>query len=83
MCDRCTAEARRFLASPWVRAARARWPRADILNDGRFAVIGCAERRISLLRDKAVAKVVAAPPDQSLCDSSCTGQHAVVELNTD
>lgn len=79
-CNYCIEDARTVLSSPWIRAARARWPAADILGDGGFAVIGCGERWIHLWRDRLVAEQAAVQADRVICGLSCPGKHDIEEL---
>jgi hypothetical protein len=80
LCNYCLDEARQVLASPWLRMGRARWPKADILGDGPFAVVGCDDRRINLWRDPRVAEQTSAHVDPLMCGIQCKGGHRVEQL---
>jgi hypothetical protein len=83
LCNYCVDEARRVLASPWLRLGRARWPKADILGDGPFAVVGCDDRRITLWRERRVAEQTSAHIDPLMCGTQCKGGHRVEQLRDD
>jgi hypothetical protein len=70
-CNYCVDEARRVLASPWIRLGRIRWPSADILGDGPFAVVGCGERRVQLWRVRHCAEQTRMQSDALLCGAEC------------
>lgn len=78
-CHECLDEARRLLASPWIRTARARWASADILHDGPCAVVGCDGRRIMLLSDERFVDD-SARRDRTWCGAGCRGEHRVEML---
>lgn len=79
VCHECLDEARRLLSSPWILAARARWPMPDILGDGPIAVVTCDGRRIVLMADRPAAEV-GAGVDRWLCGAGCRGDHVVEPL---
>jgi DNA-directed RNA polymerase subunit RPC12/RpoP len=80
LCNYCLEEARIVLASPWTRIARSRWPRAEIIGQGRFAVVACTEHRIRLWADRSAAHQTSIQPDALMCGSECGGNHRVEVL---
>lgn len=80
-CNYCLDDARMVLASPWIRVAPGRWPRADIISDGAFAVIGCGQRRVQLWSDRIAAEQTRIQCDSLICGSDCTGSHQLEVLS--
>jgi hypothetical protein len=51
-----------------------------MIGQGRFAVVGCAERRIQLWADRTAADQTSIQPDPLMCGPECPGNHLVQVL---
>lgn len=62
-------------------SARRRWPKAEILGSGRWAVLSCGEgTEVSLRSSREQAADVKAKLDRDGCGRRCRGNHSLIDL---
>lgn len=62
-------------------SARRRWPRAELLGSGRWAILSCGRgTEVSLRVSKEAALQLKALLDREGCGRSCRGAHEIVDI---
>ena len=62
-------------------SARRRWPKAELLGWGRWAVLSCGQgTEVSLRASKDLAVQLKALLDREGCSRRCRGAHEVVDI---
>ena len=65
-------------------SARRRWPNAEVLGCGRWAVLSCGQgTEVSLRATKEAAMQVKALLDREGCSRRCRGTHEIVDIGLD
>lgn len=62
-------------------SARRRWPKAEVLGSGRWAVLSCGQgTEVSLRASKEAALQLKALLDREGCSRRCRGAHEIIDI---